>query len=61
VRCSFGDWEGELAGLAATAAHLVPAEVAGDVIDAVSVWNRFPASTTSFTSSATRPSRIMRP
>src|SRR6266550_6186491 len=26
-----------------------------------SVWNRFPASTTSFTSSATRPSRIMRP
>src|SRR5260221_7687607 len=26
-----------------------------------SVWNRFPARTTSFTSSATCPSRIMRP
>src|SRR6266700_1620640 len=42
VRCTLGHREGVLAGLAATAAHLIPAEVGGDVIDAVERLEQIP-------------------
>src|SRR5947209_2027065 len=39
---SFSDRQGELATLAATAPHLIPGEVAGDVIDAVECLKQIP-------------------
>src|SRR5439155_185602 len=42
VRSPFGDGEGELPALPAAAAHLIPAKVAGDMVDAVERLEQVP-------------------
>jgi len=53
VRCALGDRQREWPPLPQTSAHLIPGEIAGDVIDAVQRLEQIARSTHPFTSSPT--------